>query len=352
MSLRSNSAINTAESPGPPRLTNPNQKKTTQVCSFFAKGQGCRFGNKCRYLHPVVESQHYPIHQQASFHHEAVKDTSSKPQPYIPPHRFRPNNRNHGAVKDEEDRELLPINQNTLGQVCKFFSRNGYCSYGDTCRYVHQREPQDGGGLGAEYDPISAERSSNGGNRGRGRRGGGPRFQRKPQLEEDDYSGVAEENQAREKQKQKKPKGPTRKPICRYFKSGKCRQGDRCKFRHPTSDLPEISDDEEHTEELGEGIEDLKLDDMGNPKTTNPLPGRRPVQPQTELALEALTDDDVAKHRISEINSLMKRFPRAEQTSLPRRTEEAYKIVFVPSDPDWVCRLMQPLFSIFLLICA
>ena len=135
------------ESPGPPQVVtlHENQvQKKIQVCKFFVKDKTCPFGKKCRFLHP---EESYPVYVQRSFAvknaavtEESVSPRTSKPKVYLPPHRLRSRAHHEAVDKRTTEEEPLPINQNTFGQVCKFYSRNGFCKFGDSCKYIHDQD--------------------------------------------------------------------------------------------------------------------------------------------------------------------------------------------------------------------
>ena len=335
-----------AESPGPPQVTlneNPIPEKI-KVCKFFVKNQTCQFGKKCRFLHP---EESYPVYVQRSFavENEAVSEEdaaprTSKPKVYVPPHRLRPRVHHATVNRSQAEEEPLPINQNTFGQVCKFFSRNGFCKFGDSCKYLHELNHGND-----DFDQTDVrERANYGGRRG-GRRGRG--FNRQ-QIR----SGIDVNTHDKRETKSFRPgkQKPRTRQLCRYFKEGDCRHGDQCKFWHP-SDLPEVDqlegnagEVEELTDQLGALSASGKESEAGK---SQPNKRRIVVQPTSEFSIETLTDEDAANHRVAEVNLLLKRFPRAEITALPRRKEEAYKIVFTPTDPDWVCRPTESSHSSF-----
>ncbi len=321
-----------SESPGPPLVTlNQTPQRKTQVCKFFVKNQTCHFGSKCRFLHPEAS---YPVYVQRSFpvDHAAVDEgttRTAKPKVYIPPHRLRTRNQDEAVKGKEED--PLPINQNTYGQVCKFFGRNGFCKFGDNCRYLHEQLEKTDELTDHPEKRDGARRGGRGGKRGSGRTQG---------REKSAINENADEVRDGEETKVENSKKKRSRQICRYFRKGDCRNGSECRFWHPSAELPELSAEDEETNEMNEEMKLLKTgsasENVDDGKVGARKVQREVVQPSAEMSIETLTDEDAAKHRISDINTLMKRFPRAEPTSLPRRSEEAYKVTFVPSDPDWV----------------
>ena len=332
------------ESPGPPQVVtlNQNQESKTQVCKYFIKNQSCHFGNKCRFLHPqescpVYVQRSFPV-EDAAVSEESVFSRTSRPKVYLPPHRLRQRAHHEAVNRPRTDEDTLPINQNTFGQVCKFYSRNGFCKFGDNCKYVHEQDDGD-----EEYSTETDVREHTNYGTRRGGRGGRGRGNRRAQKDQNTYTPAGPESEQSSKGSGKQlvraGKSNNQKPkkLCRYFKNGDCRQGDNCKFWHPY-ELPEISNnDTDEIEELTDDSVLLKgqVKERKDAASTSKQQ-REIVQPSAEFSIETLTDEEVAKHRITEINTLMKRFPRAHETSLPRRQEGAYKITFVPSDPDWV----------------
>ena len=326
------------ESPGPPQVVTLNKdqvQKKIQVCKFFVKDKTCPFGKKCRFLHP---EESYPVYVQRSFavENEAVSEESvshrtSKPKVYLPPHRLRPRAQHEAVNKRATEEEPLPINQNTFGQICKFYSRNGFCKFGDSCKYIHDQD-QESDDCG---ETDVREQTNYGGRRGRGGRGRG--FSREKRWSRTGGDPVDTHGIKPLKSLKQKPKS---RQLCRYFMNGDCRHGDECKFWHP-SELPEVSDgDSSEVGELTNQLEFLtSLVKADESRKFQPSKQKVVTQPIAEFSIETLTDEDAAKHRIAEVNTLMKRFPRAEPTVLPRRKEDVYKIAFTPSDPDWVSLL-------------
>lgn len=171
----------------------------TPVCRLFASGGHCRFGTNCRFLHSQPASISASGHA-GQYQHGLNYDPNYQPQfvqeSYYNNYYYQPQAAYNG-------------NQRASGSVCQFFARNGYCGYGNQCRYSHD--------LGQGYLYVT----QNGGNNLRS------------------YT----------------PRNSSR--VCYNYKKGYCRYGESCRFVH---DQPEGG---ESREEPGQSVDPGQTGDLG-----------------------------------------------------------------------------------------
>ena len=118
--------------------------------------------------------------------------------------------------------------------------------------------------------------------------------------------------------RQAKPPQNKRKRLCRYFKAGRCYNGDSCQFWHPSpNDEPRIGSHSVQT--------------VRDRETTRKIIVQNPAQ----VLLEGMSENKQEKLYNSETNQLERRYAKSSRTD-GEDGHRIYQFTFVPSDPDWV----------------
>ncbi|XP_072138419.1 uncharacterized protein [Mobula birostris] len=213
-----------------------------------------------------------------------------------------------------------PRNMNTYPPVCRFYSRGRYCQFGRRCRFLHEHQEQ-------RIAPSVPESQSSGAaenipqcqSEAECPAGSGPvRFGEDAAAQGRTRFGTPKMTGPRERVKR----------PCRYFLSGYCVMEERCRFWHPER-LPVLRDpvDPEPTR--------INLRPGPGPLIRPPLP--RPAVVKDEVKLTELTQEVARQLRETEINQLLKRFPKDQL--IIQESEDGkqtfYRIVVEPTDPDW-----------------
>lgn len=291
------------------------------ICQFYKSSRGCKFGTSCRFLHSIpqeisVESQnkngnlntktenlilqavsniHSEVHKE-KLQHEAVREVSE--------------------IKKDLTRKHL--------KVCHYFYKYGNCKFGTKCRFVHTNEVQqvepsirEGGTI----DDLAC--ASNEG------------------IEPDNLQASTLKSQKDVKRK------PRKKPICHFYKSGFCRSGDNCKYRHVEKNVNVGKDleiqDSERKQQDGSLLEISGKDDSSaranvlNKKGIISKPLISTGSLIRELTRDSAKDEEIEKLRSTELQQLKKRFPKEKLKCLPKiDDEDIFELIFSSSDPDWV----------------
>ncbi|XP_038076727.1 uncharacterized protein LOC119744722 [Patiria miniata] len=264
------------EAPEPNKETDSvteGSKKAPQ-CRFFKKAGKCRYGDGCRFAHEIASPA-------AAQNEEASAG---------------------GNVEgDEQDGQNKTSSQeksssgNREQNVCRFFSRTGWCRNGNRCRFLHERVKTE---AQSKPDQVNASEDAN------------------AESPKEVPQGVTSNSKAEDdKKKQAKPK-----KICRYFKAGHCNAGDRCKFSHQ------------------------RVEGSSEPRTRrNPVKSKderhamaRPDPIQESMKIADLGEDDMQRLREIEIAQLTKRFLGDQMTPVETEgAETVYRVTINPTDPDW-----------------
>eukprot|EP01038_Epipyxis_sp_PR26KG_P004378 gene4378-6193_t len=139
-----------------------------QICKHFLKNGKCNNGENCKFLHQTDVNDNIKFNVHGGFN--KIQPTDIFSVQVI---------KNDHARAESLDDDKDGANPNLKTKDCYYFKKNGHCSHGDKCGFVHMPEER---------------RASNGGN----------------EQENDDE-----------------------RHICRYFsRSGTCPQGDKCNFLH------------------------------------------------------------------------------------------------------------------------
>ena len=119
--------------------------KSTTICKFFNRENGCKYGEKCRYRHEL-----------SSVTHAGNGDPDVKTRPASKEGKFPGNCNNFatqanltsdsekskGATGGSRDQSCDGVITNKKRQirrpVCRYFQKSGFCRDGDKCRFLHQ----------------------------------------------------------------------------------------------------------------------------------------------------------------------------------------------------------------------
>ena len=110
--------------------------KSTTICKFFNRENGCKYGEKCRYRH-----------ERRSVTHAGNGDPDVKTRPVPKGGKFPANVTSDseeckGATGGSRDQSCDGAITNKKRQirrpVCRYFQKSGLCRDGDKCRFLHQ----------------------------------------------------------------------------------------------------------------------------------------------------------------------------------------------------------------------
>ena len=333
------------------------QGASGSVCKFFARTGHCRFGEHCRNLH-VAELR--PVAATANENDELD---------YLPP-----------------DDGLI---------ACRFYLRTGHCRFGEHCRYSHDAEvmlADDDIEMRIEISnsPSSRSRTTSSSARkqvdpkptsnlqkqgshavktcrffrtGKCMQGDSCKFRHlsNASTSEDNSflngqnpHGNSPERKQTSPRKQELGSRPTK--ACRFFKIGKCTNGDNCKFRHTSNSQTSagsnllngrnshvnIPDDKSTAKQNSHATKTCRYFKAGKctqgdscqfRHLSNTADGQNNQVNSPILSLDEMSVDDLEKLRETEIQQLKKRYRNVEET---QEETTCYKFVFQPTDPDWV----------------
>lgn len=203
--------------------------------------------------------------------------------------------------------------------ICRFYSQGRYCHFGKRCRFVHQRtdSPLNANTTDQETEPEDSQKDSV------------PHHQQ-------DRSG----NTGKKMDNRPKPppvdrpvtREPNRRP-CRYFLSGFCAMEDRCRFWHPPTMLVEYQFAPK-TENHPTKTENHPTKTENHPTKTTPAPH---VNRPQEVKLSDLTENATKELRDTEIQQMIKRFPKHQLIIQERGDGQVtyYRATVEATDPDW-----------------
>jgi hypothetical protein len=185
----------------------PQKTGEPEICRQFQKKGSCRFGDKCRNKH--VEGD-----KQAS--KSESKDGGEKSQGR------RRRRRPRGAGKKDETKVEAAKYDKEGVEICRAFSQNKSCRFGDQCTYSHgapdpNAKPKDGGQAKAERRPRRAPRSK------------GP----KECLDwAENKCEYGDECRFKHGDGDKRDLTPKPKPCYSWQENKSCEWGDECRFAH------------------------------------------------------------------------------------------------------------------------
>ena len=349
-----------------------------QVCAFYRKKSGCRFGKKCRNLHENPGEKKKSSTSDAPEDSEKSSDvvnastsaevnsTDSASAPAEPVQNdvsvsavdkkqenevngsesevFEESQENDGEVKEGDSTAPLK-------KVCVYY-RRGYCQFGSRCRYLHSRgetksaKQRSKSTSSLKDDKTNVEKPTT----------SAPENGEKPKEEKvKDAPEVKQRAETlQEKKQETTPRAsaervrsqsesqanqPRDKQICKfYFGPAGCRFGQKCRNSH---DLRQVEAPPSPVAETPPPEATRRTSEPSRKSSTGSLKGQGKkaknavVQPQTTFLLNTLNETELVKLRTSEVEQLMKRYPRCREARQPDGTV-GYYVKFIPSDPDWV----------------
>ena len=105
--------------------------KTSTICKFFNRSGGCRFGDKCRYLH-VQENQERKPKDDDEVEIKAVEQCQDTAEI------SKSSATNKGALETSRDEVGISVKKREIRRpICRYFLRSGYCRDGEKCRFLH-----------------------------------------------------------------------------------------------------------------------------------------------------------------------------------------------------------------------
>ncbi|KAK1280434.1 Zinc finger CCCH domain-containing protein 55 [Acorus gramineus] len=184
--------------------------RSAEACRNFAAGR-CWKGSQCRYLHDDDDRRHSDYRstesREARYNERRGTSGQSNSDVFSDPHGQRAYSRDRNSYGysshyDREKEKPDDSRNNRSSISCTDFMK-GRCYRGSECRYVHHRDPDDGGRPVRESTMLSSD-------------------------DRRDTGILSGQNQRRESQS-------VRDTPCKYFFEGRCRNGDRCRFSHEGS---------------------------------------------------------------------------------------------------------------------
>lgn len=289
------------------------------ICQFYKSSRGCKFGTSCRFLHSIP--QEISIESQNQDGNLNTKTENSSLQAVTNIH----SEVHKEKQQNEAVREVSEIKKDLTDKhlkVCHYFYEYGNCKFGTKCRFVHTDEVQqvepsirEGGTI----DDLAC--TSNEG------------------IEPDNLQASTLKSRKDVKRK------PRKKPICHFYKSGHCRNGDNCKYRHVEKNVNVGSDLEIQDSERKQQDESLleisgKEDSTTNVLNTEGIISKPLISTRSlirELTRDSAKDEEIEKLRSTELQQLKKRFTKEKLKCLPKiDDEDIFELTFSSSDPDWV----------------
>jgi Zinc finger C-x8-C-x5-C-x3-H type (and similar) len=269
-----------------------------QRCFHFERGR-CYRGRNCKFLHSLETN-----HSSAEDENVGINSQSSR------------------SVASSGTK---PGNQGSSEKICRHFVRKGWCSFGQSCVFLHS------GSLPADEQNVSVEASAD--------------------LELFDQPLVANSEAKLECWPNRAPRGFKPK-ICRFYKAGYCRYGQKCKNRHVQN--VSASHRAEQLEEDAELNKNTLIDaaeaaalaqregDVGAVPEQQACAVKSclddvPGKPKTNVSSskqQASPEEELCSMRKMEIQQIRRRYPKAQEVSQNGQT--LVKFVFKPSDPEWV----------------
>ncbi|XP_060075986.1 uncharacterized protein LOC132555651 [Ylistrum balloti] len=330
-------------------------------CHYFNTESGCKFGTNCKFFHvtipppnPANINQNETVRrnvdsppQSTTFcsnrttdhsHEETVRSTDQLVSPAL---LFTSSSltRTHkdGPVKSKvvnPSRALesnSPISsgdaegngsQNESGaKPCFQFNKYGQCRFGAKCRFSHgynlKRSDQDGEKKGTKQVKETL-----------------------PELAAETTPHVDRPNGS-------KPERKTKTPVtCRYFITGRCRSGAKCRFYHPHGNEKlggtsayKTTEDNEMSQESGHKISEEVVSTCPKDSKVHvtPRPAYIPTTVKREIKRDKVGMEVIKKLQATEIEQLKKRFPTDKLTTIKESDngDNIYRLSFKPSDPDW-----------------
>ena len=343
------------------------------VCKFFKSEEGCKFGNKCRFRHLDNFSPPDRIQYSQKYQYE---DTSVNKDYYQEELSSRFDNlsieANHGAAVRNQSQSTSKLRAST--KICQYYDRTGTCCFGNNCRFIHIRGKES---TGTKYQHGEDSESEN-----YRFKGSYPQQahlskleSRQDKLRNDQCNDVnnaeAEGSSATVSRKSEpssvkpvkaKPSNryePRPDKICQFYKRGWCNRGKRCRFLHHYSKKksePNTDDQSEDTQqnEIENDEKKAPHNNVQEKKETQRRDQNQTIQPTVseraranrpahvpqaakKLLRNEIDDLEASKLRRTEIDQLMKRFPR-NKVKVNRDCAEYFECIidFSPTDPDWV----------------
>jgi hypothetical protein len=288
------------------------------ICRAYVETKFCKFGVRCRYFHPIIShksdsntddqnSKNGGLKAKKVFKRSAeegdVQEAAHDDGYYHLPLPTRGGQQAGRPYKprrnDKHNLKTQPITSNRSHNVPyrRLASQPGNTSekshevgedvLQDAANKSGEDGLQDAGNESAECQPVS--------------------------------STTSEGNNVEKSGIQAKHQRSKRKRLCKFFKVGRCYNGDSCRFWHPNHDAKLQSAPTEST-------------NYANQKVI--------FQNPAQVVLKDLSEDDRTKIYKSETNQLQRRYPKAVRTNC-EDGRCMYQFTFVPSDPDWVSAVNQ-----------
>ncbi|XP_062403445.1 uncharacterized protein si:dkey-24l11.2 [Sardina pilchardus] len=229
------------------------------------------------------------------------------------------------AEKENRTSRRPPHSVPQTQPLCHFYSQGRHCHFGRRCRFLHQRGEGGKQALSTlENKPLSGAVD--------GGQTPGQESARPPAATHTQDTSRRETCQPSPVTRSSQPAGRQRgggRP-CRYFLSGYCAMEERCRFVHPQQ-FPPIG------ERPGPARAANGAGASASATASARIPVARPHQGQQEVKLSELTNEVSKQLRTTEIQQLIKRFPKDRLIVQEREDGKVtyYRFTVQPTDPDW-----------------
>lgn len=283
------------------------------ICQFYKSSRGCKFGTSCRLLHSIPQEISVESQNQDGNLNTKTENLSLQTVSNIHSEVHKEKQQNEAVRKVSEIKKDLTHKHL---KVCHYFYKYGNCKFGTKCRFVHTDEVQqvepsirEGGTI----DDLAC--ASNEG------------------IEPDNLQASTLKSRKDVKHK------PRKKPLCHFYKSGICRNGNNCKYRHVEKNV-NVQDSERKQQDESLLETSGKEDSSTNVLNTEGIISKPLINTGSlirGLTRDSAKDEEIEKLRSTELQQLKKRFPKEKLKCLPKiDDEDIFELTFSSSDPDWV----------------
>ena len=115
----------------------------SNLCKFYARNRFCRYGKRCRYLHTQLPKSGEGSSRDGSDLKKTagnqLKDEEKEEEEEI---QCDQEVQNEDVDLNEVLKNVRVSEEGTQRKVCRFF-RQGYCHYGNRCRFLHPKRRQE-----------------------------------------------------------------------------------------------------------------------------------------------------------------------------------------------------------------
>jgi len=337
------------------------------TCRHFLSKGWCGFGENCRYSHVDAVVGAYEVYPTEKYSEQDHR----YPSPERRVNKFNERRSNDKSNRVEAYDSVQPSKEKIeTRKACRSFAA-GHCRLGQRCPYLHEEKaitdegPQKGSSRSLQKMHRNEPRSEETKRTVESMASQCSHTATQNIMQAGIHSQVPfvgnplkeisennEKQQSRNAERYVNEPGETpqvreRLKMCRYFRSGYCRMGKRCKFLHEIREGGNMQQDKYHhntmkkqclQDESGEEVHSKLplVTETADKLDVNlpPMMERFPEPSGVVCRPKVLFADSVAARKL-EIEQLHKRFPESVEAIFSDGSS-TMKFVFSPSDPDWV----------------